>query len=421
MEERLLVGVDWDSKGYEICLLDPGGAVVKGFRVKHRAEELGEFVQGLLDRVDGVAAALAVGIETPRGVLVEMLLEREIAVYAINPKQAERLRDRHRPSGAKDDPLDAYVVADGLRHDRHLFRRVEVDHELIIELREVTRADEDLGQEWNRLTNQVREQVQRTHPHFLELLGGAQKPWFWELIEMVMVRGVRPAEGKVRSLLERHRIRRFTVEEVRAVSRQPMLRVAPGTLKAVQLQLQLLLPRLRLVDQQRRECGTRMKDLLEAYAEDTSPGKAAAPSTVEIVCSLPGVGVRVASTLLSEASHQLEGAEPAAVLRAYAGVAPITKRSGKKISVLRRYACNRRLQHALYHQARTSVQADELARAYYASLRARGHTHGCALRAVADRWLRILDAMLRTRTLYDSTRLRAAKATSADELNRAAA
>jgi len=421
MVERLLVGVDWDSQGYEICLLEPAGAVVEQFRVKHRADELGEFVRRLLERVAGTEEALAVAIETPRGALVELLLERKIPVYAITPKQAERLRDRHRPSGAKDDRLDAYVLADGLRHDRHLFRRVEADHSLIIELREVTRADEDLGQDWNRLSNQVREQLQRTHPHLLELIKGAQKPWFWELVELVVVKEARPSQGKLRGLLARHRIRRWTVEELQAVLRQPMLRVAPGTLKAVQLQLEMLLPRLRLVDAQRRACGKRMEELLDLYAQETHPGKAAAPSTIEIVRSLPGVGVRVASILLSEASHQLESTEPGALLRAYGGVAPITKRSGKKISVLRRYSCNRRLQHGFYHQARTSVQSDALARAYYASLRARGHTHGRALRAVADRWLRILDAMLRTRTLYDPACLRAAKTTSADETQRVAA
>jgi len=412
MGERLLVGVDWDSAGYEICLLDPAGRIVEQFRVRHRADELGEFVCRLVDRVGATEEALAVAIETPRGALIELLLERKIPVYAITPKQAERLRDRHRPSGVKDDRLDAYVLADGLRHDRHLFRRVEADHSLIIELREVTRADEDLAQEWNRLGNQLRQQLQRTHPHLLELIGNAQKPWFWELVEQVVVKETRLTRAKIRGLLERHRIRRWMPEEVEAVAKQPMLRVAPGTLKAVQLQLELLLPRLRLVDAQRRACGKRMEELLDLYAQETLPGKASAPSTIEIVRSLPGVGVRVASILLSEASHQVESTEPGALLRAYSGVAPITRRSGKKISVLRRYSCNRRLQHAFYHQARTSVQSDALARAYYASLRARGHTHGRALRAVADRWLRILDAMLRTRTLYNPACLRAAAASA---------
>ena len=73
-----------------------------------------------------------------------------------------------------------------------------------------------------------------------------------------------------------------------------------------------------------------------------------------------------------------------------------------------RYACKRRLRQALYHWARTSIQRDTTARAYYACLRARGHSHARALRSVADRWLRILVAMLKTGTLYDPSRFASA-------------
>ena len=72
-----------------------------------------------------------------------------------------------------------------------------------------------------------------------------------------------------------------------------------------------------------------------------------------------------------------------------------------------RYACNHRLRNACYHWARVSTQFDTAARAYYAALRGRGHSHGRALRSVSDRWLRILIAMLTQRTLYDPTRFAA--------------
>jgi hypothetical protein len=38
----------------------------------------------------------------------------------------DSLRDHFCVSGAKDDRRDAYVAADGLRTDRHLFRRLHV-------------------------------------------------------------------------------------------------------------------------------------------------------------------------------------------------------------------------------------------------------------------------------------------------------
>ncbi len=96
-------------------------------------------------------------------------------------------------------------------------------------------------------------------------------------------------------------------------------------------------------------------------------------------------------------------------LRAYAGAAPVTKRSGKRaFFVHMRYGCKRRLRQALYHWSRTSVQRDAAARAYDDGLRTRGHSHARALRSVADRWLRILVAMLKTGTLYDPSRFASA-------------
>ena len=70
-----------------------------------------------------------------------------------------------------------------------------------------------------------------------------------------------------------------------------------------------------------------------------------------------------------------------------------------------RRACNQRLRQAAYHWGRVSLINDEASRAYYDELRARGHTHGRALRSVIDRWFRILIAMLRNGTLYEPGRV----------------
>jgi transposase len=85
------------------------------------------------------------------------------------------------------------------------------------------------------------------------------------------------------------------------------------------------------------------------------------------------------------------------------GVAPVTKQSGRRRTVSMRYACNARLRDAGYHWARTGAQKDPPSRAYYAQLRARGHSHGRALRSVADRLLRVLITLLNRRQLFDPT------------------
>jgi hypothetical protein len=110
--------------------------------------------------------------------------------------------------------------------------------------------------------------------------------------------------------------------------------------------------------------------------------------------------------MLAEASRPL-AARDYHGLRAQAGVAPVTRQSGKRRLVGMRYACNARLRNAVHYWAQVSVQHDARSRGQYERLRAAGQSHARALRGVADRLLHVLIAMLRTQTLYDPARRQA--------------
>ena len=118
---------------------------------------------------------------------------------------------------------------------------------------------------------------------------------------------------------------------------------------------------------------------------------------------MPGAGDYVVATVLAEASQAL-GAGDYATIRALAGVAPVTKRSGKTLLVLRRRASNPRLVNAAYFWGQGAIKADAAAGRHYHQLRSKGHKHARALRGVVDRLLTVAIAMLRDRTLYDASR-----------------
>jgi len=107
--------------------------------------------------------------------------------------------------------------------------------------------------------------------------------------------------------------------------------------------------------------------------------------------------------MLAEASRFLAGRDYHA-LRAHSGLAPVTKQRGKRAVVVMRYECNRRLRDAAHYWGQTAVRLDPHSTAHDQRLRARGHSHGRALRGVVDRLLRVLIAMLKTQTLYDAAR-----------------
>jgi transposase len=407
-EYRVYVGIDWATEAHQACMLDSAGRMLAERSFAHTGEAVAAFAQWLHELAGGDPGQAAIAIEVPRGAVVETLVEHGFHLYAINPKQLDRFRDRHSVAGAKDDRRDAFVLGDSLRIDRARFRRIRLDDPLVIQLRELSRVDEDLGRETNRLTNRLREQLHRFYVQALKLCPSADEPWLWTLLERAPSPTVacRLQRQTIERLLRQHRIRRLSAQGVLAELRAPALHVAPGVVEAATEHIALLLPRLRLVHTQRQRCGARLEALLDKLAAiDDDEGQQREHRDVEILRSLPGVGRVVAATVLGEASGPLAERDYHA-LRAHAGIAPVTKQSGKRRTVVMRYACNGRLRCALYYWARVAVICDPASKTYYLALRQRGHSYARALRSVSDRLLRILIAMLKSDSLFDSTHLR---------------
>lgn len=272
---------------------------------------------------------------------------------------------------------------------------------------------EELQQERTRLANRLRQQLWRYYPQALELGGDLADDWFRELWTLAPT----PAKAKrvrltsIERILKTHRIRRIDAAEVLRRLRQKPLQLAPGTVEAASAHIRTLLPRLKLLNQQLRQAHRELDRLSESLdaggepsaGEEIGTGQQCEQRDIAILRSLPGLGRIILATLLAEAYQPLRRRSYHA-LRALSGVAPVTKRSGKQRLVVRRLACNQRLRNAVYHWARVAIQKDELCHARYAALRARGHSHGRALRSVADRLLAVACAMLSSQTPFDPQR-----------------
>jgi transposase len=400
-EPLVFVGIDWASTEHQVCLTSTGEPVQRAFA--HDAGGIGAMVDWLCAQAEQ-PGQVAVAIETPHGPIVEALMDRGVAVFAINPKQLDRFRDRFSPAGAKDDRRDALVLASSLRTDRHCFRRVEALDPAVVELREWSRMAEELKGERVRLANRVRQQLWRYYPQFLDLTDDIGADWvmaLWAKAPTPAETG-RLTEKKIARVLVAHRIRRMTAADALAILQRPALTVAPGTTDAACAHIRATAERLHLVNRQIKDVTRHLDALVGQLAgPEPEPGQVAEQRDAAILRSLPGVGRIVLATLLAEA-HQAVQARDYHALRTLSGVAPVTKRSGKSRRVEMRQACSNRLRTAVYHWARVATQHDARSRNRYSALRARGHSHGRALRTVADRLLGIACVMLANRTTYDS-------------------
>jgi transposase len=397
----VFVGIDWATRAHEVCALDEAGSILGRHEFPNTPEGLEALVGWIRDCAGGQGAAIAVAIERPDGLVVEALLDHEIAVYTINPKQLDRFRDRFTPAGAKDDRRDARVLADALRTDRRAFRRVLADPPEIVALRGLVREDDTLRIEETALSHRLCDLLGRYHPRLLELVADRVDPLLWDLWELAPTPGAAGAVSRraVGAALRRHRIRRLDTEAVMRALTAPAPRVAEATVTMAEQAVRRLLPRLRLAHAQRQECGHRIDELLKGL-EAPRAGGSGQPTDAAILRSLPGVGRVVAARVLTEGAEAIRQRDLTR-LRTLGGSAPVTKRSGKACRVEMRRACSGRLRYAYYHWARTAVQNDPHSHEHYAALRGRGQSHGRALRGVVDRLLAVAVAMLRSGTLYD--------------------
>src|SRR5262245_39534715 len=296
------LGIDWGGATHQFCLLDAHGDVWGERQVAHTVVGIHDALQWVR-AVTGVAPLeIAVGLETPHGVLVDTLLEQGFRVFAINPKQLDRFRDRFSAGGAKDDRRDAHVAADALRTDQRAFRAVRPDDPTILQLRELSRMLEELQVEEGRLANRLREQLSRAHAAWLTLSPGAHEPWLWTILresphpdtwDQLPRRPNTPA-------LRAQRTPRLTGDDGIAAWRVPRLAVATGVPDAVAIRVRALIPQLCVVHEQRTTAARQIDRFLEQLTVPPTPeGEPREHRDVEILQSLPGVGRMVTATMLT--------------------------------------------------------------------------------------------------------------------------
>ncbi|MBI1738356.1 MAG: IS110 family transposase [Acidobacteria bacterium] len=386
---RFFVGIDLGSASHQVCVLDLSGQTLGKRAVAHCGADVAALFDWLATLTQAAdPACIAVAAEMPHGAMVEAFLERGYAVFSINPKQLDRFRDRFSVAGAKDDPRDALVQAHALRTDRYAFRRLLLGDPRLLRLRELARAEESLSQDLRRAANQLWQLLQRYFPAVLALVPAADEAWLWDLLEFAPLpqKAARLRPATLQRLLHKHRIRRVSAQQLAELLAQPPLPLSPGAAAAIAEQVLLLLPRLRLLHQQHVQLGQRIERLLEELSGDETFRE---HRDVQILRSVPGVGRVFTATVLGEAVGPLAQRDYH-VFRALAGVAPVTKQSGKTKLVSLRRACHPRLRHVVYHSAASYSQHDPRAHQHYARLRARGYSHARAVRGVADRFLALI-------------------------------
>lgn len=394
---RLLVGDDWAEDHHDVEVLDTtGNRLARAW--------LPEGVAGMA-RLHAIIAELAgpdaedadievlVGIETDRGPWVAALVAAGYQVFAVNPLQAARYRERHTVSGAKSDTGDAHVLADMVRTDAHQLRPVAGDSAQAEAVKVVTRTHKTLIWERTRHTQRLRQALRDYFPAALEAFADLDTPEALELLAKAPDPGSAATltRAQIRAALQRARRRDIAArtERIWTVLRAEHLGQPEVVTAAYATSVRSLLAVLVVLDEQ---VTTLQKQVVAHFGRH--------PDT-EILTSQPGLGPILGARVLAEFGDDPTRYATAKARKNYAGTSPITRTSGKTRIVAARYVHNDRLIDALMTQAFAALNASPGARAYYDQLRARGAGHNAALRQLANRLVGILHGCLKTRTHYN--------------------
>ena len=352
----LFVGNDWAEDHHDVELVDNFGRRLIRRRLPEGIEGMTALHAVIADHLPegGEASDVVVCIETDRGPWVAALVAAGYQVYAINPMQVARSRERHGTSGAKSDRGDAHVLAEIVRLDRAHHQPIAADSELAEAIKVLARVHQNLIWTGQRHANQLRSMLREFYPatlHAVDDLVGRDAL-------VVLAAAPTPAAGRaltvetITELLHQAGRRRYldtTAAKIHQALQTEHLHALPQIVEAYGASTRALVSIL-----------TEMSRQIDAVEEQVVTHFGRHPDG-KIYLSQPGLGKILAARVLAEFGDATNRYTDAKARRNYAGTPPSPAPPGRKpwswpvtsaINVSPTHSFSKRSPRSPPHQAR---------------------------------------------------------------------
>ena len=385
------IGIDWADTKHDICIQAAGKERREFSRISHKVDEIDDWAQSLYRRFGG---PIAIAVELSKGPIVYALQKYDFfVIYPVNPSTLANYRKAFSPSRAKDDPTDAEIALELILCHPDRFKPLKPQSVEMRTLASLVEQRRRLVNDRVRITNRLRYTLKQYYPQALEWFDRIDTPLFCDFIERwpTLIQIKRARRTTLETFFHQHNMRFAHVLEdrIQAIKGASPLTlddavITPHRLQAVVLvdQLRVALNAIKLYDTQIAELAPRHPDFA-------------------LFDALPGAGPSLAPRLLVAFGEQRDRFNSAAELQRYAGIAPVTERSGKKCWVHWRWQCSTFLRQTFVEWAAQTINKSFWAGAYYQQQRDKGCSYNAAVRALAFKWIRILYRCWQTRTPYD--------------------
>jgi transposase len=388
------VGLDWADAKHDICLQVAGSTHREFLRLDHRPEAIDAWVCTLRTRFNG--QPIAVCLELQKGPIVSALQNYDcLVLFPVNPLTVAKYREAFTPSRAKDDPTDAELQVELLLKHRDKLTPLVPQSPTMRALAQLVEHRRRLVGDKVRLTNRLTSALKNYFPHVLQWFQEKDTAIFCDFLSRwPTLKAVRLAR---RATLERffraHHVRTADVitTRIEAIKNAVALTTDEGVIAPHTLLVQALVAQLRVTLQAIADFDTAIAQRAQAHPD------------FPLFDALPGAGAVFAPRLLVAFGEQRERFPSAEELQKYAGIAPVTERSGKKSWVHWRWQCPTFLRQTFVEWAAASLRHSFWAQVYDQQQRDKGKSHHAAVRALAFKWIRILFRCWQDRTPYDES------------------
>jgi len=388
------VGIDWADAKHDGCLQTAGSANRECFQLEHAPEVIDAWVTALRTRCNGQPVAIC--LELTKGPLVSALRKYDFLVlFPINPLTLARYREAFTPSRAKDDPTDAALQLELLLTHRDKLQPLNPQSPTMRTLAQLVEHRRRVVGDKVRITNRLTSTLKNYFPHVLHWFQEKDTAIFcdflsrWPTLKAVQL----ARRATLETFFRAHHVRYADVitQRIQAIKAATPLTTDAGVITPNALLVQALVAQLRVTLQAITDFDTAIAQCAQSHPD------------FPLFQALPGAGPVFAPRLLVAFGEQRERYASAADLQKYAGIAPVTERSGKKAWVHWRLQCPKFLRQTFVEWAAESMRHSFWAQVYYQQQRDKGKAHQAAVRALAFKWIRILYRCWQERTPYNES------------------
>ena len=340
---------------------------------------------------------IAVACELKKGPLIYALAKyNHLTLFTINPSTVAKYRKAFTPSGAKDDPTDAFIQLEILSLHMDKLSVIEPESAAIRSLAQLVEYRRYLVQDSVDLSNKITAALKNYYPQALEWFKEKDTFIFCDFISKwpSLVLAKKAKKQTLLTFFNAHNSHYPDVNEARVLSIKNAMPLTDdtGVIEPNQMLVEVIITQFKVLLKGIETLDKAIKLAYKAQQDNVN------------FDSLPGAGPQLAPRLLVAFGCNRDRYNDASELQKYAGIAPVIERSGKKMWTHWRYSCPTFLRQTFVEWAGFSIRYSFWAKAYYDQQKSKGKPHNSIIRALAFKWIRIIFRCWKAKTPYDESK-----------------